>query len=117
MLRCLQKNGFASITEIIVTSIIFVLATAGILSTLSMLRPEGGASTQKIEAAYLGKGIMDDLRKDVDAATWNDLTSRLAPGAHNLGQINGYTVSYTVTQLPAPANVRRLDMNISWPDL
>lgn len=112
----LQENGFASITEVIVTSIIFVLAAAGIMSTLAMLRPQGGGSTQKIEAAYLGKGIMDDLRKDVDAATWNDANSRLAPGPHNLGQINGFTVSYTVTQLPSPSNVRRLDMTVSWPD-
>ncbi|OGX37482.1 MAG: hypothetical protein A3C36_06325 [Omnitrophica WOR_2 bacterium RIFCSPHIGHO2_02_FULL_52_10] len=113
----LQKKGFASITEVIVASIIFVLAAAGILSTLSMLRPQGSGSTQKIEAAYLGKGIMDDLRKDVDAATWNNPNSRLAAGVHNLGQSNGYTVSYTVTQLPPPSNARRLDMTITWPDL
>ena len=117
MLRCLQKNGFASITEIIVTSVIFVLAAAGIMSTLAMLRPQGGGSRQKIVAAYLGKGILDDLRQDVDAATWNNPNSRLAPGTHNLGQINGYTVSYTITQLPAPENGRRLDMTVSWPNL
>jgi hypothetical protein len=115
MLRDLKKKGFASITEVIVTSIIFVLATAGILTTLSMLRPHGGESSQKIEAAYLGKGIIDDLRKEIDAGTWN--SGRLSIGQHNLGPIDGYTVSYTVTQLPPPANARHLVMNITWPDL
>ena len=70
MLRNLKKErmeGFASIVEVAVTAVIFILATAGILSTVSMLKPHGRESTKKIEAAYIGKGIIDQLRKEVHA--------------------------------------------------
>jgi len=115
MLRGIKNNGFASITEVMVTAVIFVLATAGILTTLSALRPHAMESTDAIDATYFGRGILDDLRDEVDATTWNNPGSRLAPGTHSWVE-GGYTVNYTVTDLAAPANVRHVVMNITWPD-
>ena len=117
MLRSLRKKkreGFASIVEVVVTSVIFVLATAGILSTVSMLKPHGRESSKKIEAAYIGKGIMDNLRKEVHATTGALFTGNLAVGTYNLAAIGNYTVGYVVTE-PIP-NLRRLTMTITWPD-
>ena len=110
-----REKGFASIVEVVVTTVIFILATAGILSTLSMLQPHVRTSTREIEAAYVGKGIIDDLRKEVEAgAIGGDgfFGPNLALGAHTPSVIGDYTVTYTITE-PIP-NVRKLSMTIDW---
>lgn len=117
MLRDLKnkrEEGFASMIEVIVTSVIFIIAAAGILTTVSMLKPVTTISTKKIEAAYIGKGIMDQLRKEVDAATWNSPASPLAPGTHNV-PAGDYNVTYVISEEPG-SNLRRLTMNVVWPD-
>ena len=118
-LRTKRAAGFASIVEVIVTTVIFILATAGILSTVSMLKPHARGSTKEIEAAYVGKAVIDQLRKQVAAADGGVFFgSNLSLGTHNLppsGPNGDYTVSYTVTE-PIP-NVRKLSMTITWPDL
>ena len=122
MLRSLKKEGkegFASITEVVVTAVIFILATAGILSTVSMLRPLRWQSSKKIEAAYVGKGIMDDLRKEVHATTTAGeelFGPNLALGVHNPPAIGDYTVTYTVNPVAGNPNLRKLTMDITWPD-
>lgn len=112
------KDGFASIIEVVITAVIFILATAGILSTISMLRPHGVESSRKIEAAYIGKGIIDDLRNEVHATTtppYEYWGPNLDPDAGTYTQTQGdYTISYDVTQVNP--NLRKLDMTITWPD-
>lgn len=100
--------------EVIITSIIFVLATAGILSTISMLRPQGGEAIRKVEAAYVGKRVLDELRKEVDATAAGYYGAGLSLGGHS-SVIDGYTVDYTVTA-PSP-NLLRVDMTVTWPDI
>ncbi len=114
MLRDLKNNGFASIVEVIVTTVVFVLATAGILSTVAMLKPEETETTQKIEAAYIAKGILDDLRKQVDAITWDDAGSNLAVGVPHEINFGDYFINYTVTE--PIADLRYVNMTITWPD-
>lgn len=125
MLRSLSKHsnkGFASIVEVVVTSIIFVLATAGIISTVSMLRPHGQESSKKIEAAYLGKAVLENLRKDVVADGVDGFGQGLYDGLHyhvNLpvsSDPGNYSVSYDVTQPAGNPDVRRVTMDITWPD-
>lgn len=118
-LKTKRKQGFASIVEVIVTTVVFILATAGILSTVSMLKPHARISTRGIEASYIGRGLMDELRKEVNAAPGGVyFGSNLALGVHNKGCMDpptcDYSVSYTVTE-PIP-NLRQLIMTITWPD-
>lgn len=108
------KQGFASIVEVVMTSIVFIVATAGILSTVSMLQPLSAESSQKIQAAYLAKGLMDEFRKSVLAAPGSYWESDLDPGVHNLGAIGDYTVSYTVTDNDPIPNVRKVTMTVTW---
>lgn len=111
MLRDLSNNGFASIVEVIVTSIIFVIAAAGIMSTLSILKPQETVSTEKMEAAYIGKAIIDDLRQQVDANTWYGGGGGLDVGSYSL--TNGiYSIDYQISE-PSPL-YRKLTMNITW---
>ena len=112
-LKKLRESGFASLVEVAVTTVIFILATAGILSTISMLRPHAQESTRSLEAAYVGKGILDELRKQVGVQPGNEYFGpNLDVGIHNLGSLNGYTVSYNVTE-PIP-DVRKVTMTITW---
>ncbi len=118
--------GLGSIVEIVVTSVVFIIAAAGIMSTISVLKPEIKESSKKVEAAYIGKGILDEMRQEVNAA---DNGVFFGPNLDtNIGEYNdvdyanyspdqtsgNYTVDYVVTE-PIP-NVRKVDMIISWPD-
>jgi len=86
MLKVLKQNGFASIVEVIVTAVVFTVAAFGILTTVSMLRPQGMESYRKLEAAYHAKlrefpahthpeefkamfpnGLPDELRQEAEA--------------------------------------------------
>ena len=114
MLRDLKDKGIASIVEIIVTSVVFVIAAAGILTTVAMFRPHGKEASQKIEAAYIGKGMIDDLRQQINAEDWNDPGSNLAVDSYTV-TIGNYTLDYEITQ-PAEG-YRYLTMNVTFPDL
>jgi hypothetical protein len=110
-----NQEGFASVVEVIVTAVIFVLATVGIMSTISALKPQARESTRKIEAAYVGKGILDKLRKEVSAAPGGVFyNTNLDLGTHTVNSLGDYNVSYTVTE--PIANVRKVEMTINWPD-
>ena len=114
MLRDLKDKGIASIVEVIVTSVVFVIAAAGILSTVAMFRPQGQEASLKIEAAYIGKGVIDDLRQQVNAEDWFDPGSALEPGNYTR-TIGIYTVDYEITDEPS-LGLRKLTMNITFPD-
>lgn len=113
-LRNKEEEGFASMIEVIVTTVVFIIAAAGILTTVSMLKPSTTISTKRIEAAYIGKGIIDQLRKEVDATTWDNATGPLAPGTYNFPS-GGYNITYVISEEPS-SSLRRLTMNIVWPD-
>jgi len=115
VLRC-ENKGFASIVEVIITSVIFVIVSAGIMSTVAQFRPQGQESSQKMEAAYIGKGVIDDLRRQVSAEDWFSGGGPLAVGGPTvIADYPPYTVTYVITE-PIP-DVRHLTMNITWPNL
>jgi Tfp pilus assembly protein PilV len=121
MLRTLRKNGFASVLEVIITSIIFMLAAFGILTTVSMLRPAGQESYREVEASYHAKNMMDYLRDQVNATTWADNTGPLATGVAHSQTIGDYTVNWYLTEVnpgeyPAGLAPRKLMMNVYYPD-
>ena len=113
MLRNLKDKGIASIVEVIVTAVVFVVAAAGILSTVAMFRPQGKEASLKIEAAYIGKGIIDDLRQQVNAEDWNNTTSILWPGTYN-ATFGSFNIDYIITE--PTSGLRYLTMNITYPD-
>lgn len=114
MLKIRTKKGFASLVEVIVTSVIFVLAAFGIFTTMTMLRPHTTESSRKLEATYVGKQMVEELEGKVDARMWNNSTSPIYPGAHNTyinGMYANYLVSWDIADL---GGVRSLNMSISW---
>ena len=114
MLRILKKDGFASLIEVIVTTVIFVLAALGIFTTTTMLRPHGVASSQKLEAAYIGKRKVEELEGKVDARMWDNTTSPIYPGSHN-EIISGMYGTYNVIwEIGDATGYRTLNMSIDW---
>ena len=80
MFRRLSQKAFASISEVVVTAIIFTVAAAGILSTISSIRSKGGDSGRRLQAAYAAKQQMDLLRGQIDARMWLNSQSDVYPG-------------------------------------
>lgn len=107
MLKVLRKSGFASIVEVIVTAIIFSLAAFGVLTSISMLQPHSGESSARLEAAYAGKKVIDDLRSHVMASTWDLSNSLLAVGVNQWQEVGDYNVIYWAEDVTG-LNVRKL---------
>ncbi|MBF0484042.1 MAG: hypothetical protein HQL25_04990 [Candidatus Omnitrophica bacterium] len=117
MLKILKKDGVASMVEIIITAVIFLVAAVGIISTVSMLRPKATTSSKEIEAIYVAKDVLSKLRSSVDASTWcaaENPTSPLNPGYYT-NTIGNFTVRYTITA-NAATSARDINMTVNWVD-
>ena len=116
MLKVLKQDGFASLIEVLVTAVIFVVASLGIFTTISMLRPHGVESAKRLEAAYVGKRLVEELRGKVDARVWDCSLSPIYPGNHGT-IVNGLYADYVLNWHIAddPSGVRSLTMNINYP--
>ena len=117
--RTLNNYGFASILEVTITAIVFSIAAVGLMSTITMVNPESTISSKRLEAAYVGKSIMDELRRDVDASTWfiGNADNPLSTGTTftrtvDMGGIQ-YNVSYFLTDVD---DARQMTMTIDYPD-
>lgn len=113
MLKVLKKEGFASFVEVIITAVIFVTAALGIFTSISMLRPHGTDAAKRLEAAYAGKQVLDELRAYVDENLWYDPTSDIAPGTHSK-TVGNFTVNYYLEDVPA-LGIRQISMNVYSP--
>ena len=114
MLKALKQDGFASLIEVLVTAVIFVVASLGIFTAISMLRPHGIESAKKLEAAYVGKRMIEELEGKVDARMWDNSESPIFPGDHG-DVITGMYANYTVNwHIEDAAGVRSLSMNVNY---
>jgi hypothetical protein len=120
MLKILKEKGFASVLEVIVTAVIFMVAAFGIMTTVSMLRPHNLEVSREIAASYHAKNMMDYLRGQVDAVAWEANTGPLAKGGHS-NAIGDYTINWSLTEVnpadyPAGLAPRKMSMNVYYPD-
>lgn len=116
-MRINNKNGI-SLVEVIVAAVIFVIAAFGMFSTLSMMRVSSDATDERLQAAYFGRQILEELRAKVDqrafCATTGDFINDLSVGVHNYPDPGGqFTSQYNVTEDPI-THVRRVDLTIQW---
>lgn len=115
-----KKNQIKAftMTEVIIATIIFSLAMAGVFASIANLREPAVESSQEVTAAFIGKRVLDDLRSEVNAATWD--TGGLSLGTHTITpaiNISGqnYNVSYTVAaDVTGGTNARQVTMDITW---
>ena len=121
MIRIVKKKAFASVLEVIVTAVIFMLAAFGIMTTVSMLRPHNLEVSREIAASYHAKNMMDYLRGQVDAVAWEANTGPLATEVAHSDTIGDYTINWSLTEVnpadyPAGLAPRKLSMNVYYPD-
>jgi hypothetical protein len=75
-----------------------------------MLRPHGAEADRRLEAAYIGKRVIEELRGQVDTRMWNNAQSSLYPGSHSKS-IGDYTANWTVEDNPA-LGIRHISMEV-----
>ncbi len=115
MLRTLSQKAFASITEIVVTAIVFVVSAVGILSAITMIRPKGGDSVRRLEAMYLAKQQIESLRGEVDARMWSlgssdagnsyILTNSYSNSVQSPSGSGNYLIEWQLTDAPGFSDV------------
>ncbi len=121
--------GF-TIIEALVASVIFSIAVAGIFATTGSIRQPTAENDHSLEAAYIGQQVLEDMRRYVDAGTWNNPAlniNRLKVGAGHdccmdppaCAQMRTvtknnitYTCTYTVTQEASGA--RKVKVDVGW---
>ena len=109
-----QIKGF-SFVEVVVASVIFTLVAVGMFATISIVRQPAEESSEEITAAFVGKQILENLRKEVDAATWG--TGPLSVGTYtNLVEVDGvfYNATYIVEDDPGTTSAKKVTMNLKW---
>lgn len=118
-----NNKGFGSILEVTITAIVFSVAAVGLMTTITMVRPESTTSSKRLEAAYIGKQLIDDLRKDVSAETWylGNTDDPLLPGTYTDSVTQDgvqYNYTYTIQQVNpyGDFDARKLTITIEYPD-
>lgn len=113
----LRRGGF-SITEAVIAAVVFVIAVTGVLATIGNIKKSSARTDRSLTAAYVGQQVLEAMRANVDAGTWNNPASPLSLGVHNGSKpVNGvtYTYTYTVAQDPV-SKARRVTITVNWPD-
>ena len=104
----------ASMLEVLVTSVIFIIAAFGIFSAISSMRVKGRDAEKRLIAAYHAKGKMEELRGQVDARMWDNSTSPLAPGQQfSETTSDDYTVTWSVVEDPQ-TQAREVTINVTY---
>ncbi len=105
-----QEKGF-SLIEIIAAILIFSIASVGLFSTFAAQRESTERSERRLQAAYLGRQVLEELRAKIDAMSWD--SGDLSEGVH-LYPTNSalFNVSYTV--INAAAGGRKVTLTINY---
>ncbi|MBF0478158.1 MAG: hypothetical protein HQL26_01620 [Candidatus Omnitrophica bacterium] len=119
MLKSVKRRGAASMVEVVITAVIFLIAAAGIMATTTMLRPKVTQSSSETRCLYAAKYILATFRTSIDATIWNDNSNPLKPsGTHtivyNADSNTSCTINYYVVDDSSKA--RNIYMNVSWPN-
>jgi len=116
MCHCINtKSGF-TLVEVVVAVLVFSLSIAGLLSVLANLNRPAAESFEEVQAIYAGKEFLENLRQAVDASTWDDSGSALAPAVHTTSASSpsgmAFNAVYNVTS--DTSGGRWVDLNINW---
>ncbi len=112
-----RKSGF-SIAEAVIAAMVFVIAATGVFATIGNIKKPSARTDRSLTAAYVGQQVLEDMRTNVDAGTWDDPGSPLSLGAHNGSKsVNGvdYPYSYNVVQDPV-SKARQVNITVNWAD-
>lgn len=115
----MKSNQAVSLVEVVVASLIFLLAAAGALGAFSMAQKMSTVSEKEIVAANYGRQLLEDLRANVDQRTWNawiltcDSTWRAWPTAPSAWDAFQGSVQYNCYQDPS-TGLRKVTLSVNW---
>ncbi len=114
--RSHAQAGF-SVVEVIVATLIFGIAATGIFAMTAGLQKPAAETTEDVNAALVGKRVLENLRTAVDRTTWFEPGGPLdTAGTHTLSAVTvdgvAYTPAYTVTE--EADGGRKVMLDITW---
>lgn len=117
MMKNMRTSGF-TIIEVIVSTVIFTIVAAGLYASVSSLRKPAGDTTKTMNAALIGKNVLEDLRSRISASDWDSggpLDPANSPYTLTPVILDGitYTPSYIVNATD-PSGARRVDVTVTW---
>ena len=94
-----------------VAGVIFSIAVVGVFATLAAINPD-----RTVGAAQCGQQLLEDLRAEVDARSWDTAGNRLTVGNNKDGGVcpqNGliYNRSYNVALV---GSARQVTVTVTW---
>ncbi len=107
----LMNQAGISLTEIIVSLVLFSLTMASVISLLAVTRSQTASGRDRLEGAELCKYFADELQKQVRADTWGENSNLLSDGDYrslNVPAALGYGGYTAVNGLDEP-NANKLD--------
>jgi len=110
-----NHRGFTMV-EIVVAAMVFALSIAGLLAAVSSLNRPAVESFEEVQAAYVAKQVLEDLKLHIDARTWNEETSKLKPGETFTETITRHGIDFTASWIVTEdaAGGRWVDVTVSW---
>mgnify|MGYP001560205604 CR=1 FL=1 len=108
-----NNKGLASMMEILGASFVFLIAVFGVVSSISLLTPHSSSAAKRLQAAYLAKDILDELRGQITSTSWADAGSDLAVGTHER-TVGDFTVTWTVADVAGGA-ARQITVEVTYP--
>ncbi len=117
----LKQMGF-SLVEVVVATLIFALAAAGIMATVAALSNPSRSVRSDVQAAFLAREVIEDLRGQVTATEWTNASGPFVQGADygaaypdvtdTAGGVT-YSREYTITDDPDTGG-KFVDVTVTW---
>ena len=113
-----QEKGF-TVVEVVVATLIFAIAATGLFAMVAGLQKQGvESSSGDVNAALVGKRVLENLRTSVDASTWNTVGGPFDPATnpHILPAVTVAGISYTPSYdvVSQPDGGRKVTLHMNW---
>ena len=116
----LSKKHAFSLVEAMVAAVIFTIGVAGVFASLAAVKKPASDSDKSLGAVLCGQKLLESLRKDVDALTWDNAASNnlaLTNGTPRVDVCNQNGVNYNLSYEVKPVDqnpAREVTVTVSW---
>lgn len=112
-----MKRGF-SLIEVMIAGVIFIVSVTAVVSSWRAIQGLADTQLRRGDAITLAEDVLDDLRLCFRGADDLSVGDHQRFFTKERGRVNaavprGYTVSWTVTQIPQQT-FKRVDLTVRW---
>lgn len=115
MQKRLKGHSAFTLTEVIVSAVVFALAMAGVFSVINYLTRQQQVqanSVEEVQATLWGQQVIEELRSCVNNAGGMTAFTCLRPGTGYTRTSGGYTARYNI--IDDGMGGRRIEMDVTW---